>query len=262
MTHPRRSSRPIYHQIADDLRVQITSGDLAPDAQLPTEGELCDRYVVNRGTVRQALGLLLNEGLIVSVRPRGYFVRDRKHMTYRPQDEYCPRPENPSADQFLTSVAQEGRSASQAIEVAIIIPPREIAERLQLPEGGRAVVRRRVRAIDGEPFNINDSYFPSDLVERSEITNPADIARGANKVLAELGHEQIRATDEIYVRMPRPIEVTRLQLGPGTPVAVHYLTGYTAQDRPVRVVENVLPGDRHVIVYERRKSDAQPGTEA
>jgi GntR family transcriptional regulator len=211
--------------------------------------------------VRQALGLLLNEGLIVSVRPRGYFVRDRKHMVYRPQDEFLPRPENPQADLFLTTVAHEGRSPAQSIEVAIVVPPREVAERLQLSEGGRAVVRRRVRAIDDEPFNINDSYFPADLVEGSEIINPADIARGANRVLTELGYEQIRATDEIYVRMPRPTEVTRLQLGPGTPVAVHYLTGYTARDRPVRVVENVLPGDRHVIVYERQKGEP-PGAKA
>jgi DNA-binding GntR family transcriptional regulator len=165
MTHLHRSSRPIYHQIADDLRAQITVGDLAPDTQLPTESELCGRYAVNRGTVRQALGVLLNEGLIISVRPRGYFVRDRKHMTYRPQDEFRPRPANPAADQFLTSVAQEGRSPAQSIEVAIVVPPREIADRLQLPVDGRAVVRRRVRSIDGEPFNINDSYFPADLVE-------------------------------------------------------------------------------------------------
>lgn len=252
----------MYQQIADDLRSQITLGDLAPDGQLPTESELCERYVVNRGTVRQALALLLNEGLIISMRPRGYFVRDRKHMTYRPQDEFLPQPMSPEADRFLTAVSQEGRSPTQSIEVAIVVPPREIADRLQLPEEGRAVVRRRVRAIDGEPFNINDSYFPADLVGDSEITNPADIARGANKVLAELGHEQIRAKDEIFIRMPRPIEVTRLQLGPGTPVAVHYLTGYTAQDRPVRVVENVLPGDRHVIVYERQKSTEQPDVKA
>jgi DNA-binding GntR family transcriptional regulator len=62
--------------------------------------------------------------------------------------------------------------------------------------------------------------------------------------------------------MPRPSEATRLQLGPGTPVAVHYATGYTADGQPVRVVENVLPGDRHVIVYERRKGEPPAETGA
>jgi GntR family transcriptional regulator len=34
-------------------------------------------------------------------------------------------------------------------------------------------------------------------------------------------------------------------------VAVHLVTGYTAEDRPVRCDVFVLPGDRNVIVYER-----------
>jgi DNA-binding GntR family transcriptional regulator len=85
---------------------------------------------------------------------------------------------------------------------------------------------------------------------------PADIARGASEVLAEQGYEQVRALDEIYIRMPTPDEARRLELVPGTPVARHIVTGLTDNDRPVRVVLNVLPGDRHVIVYERAKPDA------
>ncbi len=63
----------------------------------------------------------------------------------------------------------------------------------------------------------------------------------------------MRAFDEFYVRMPTPEEAQRLRLGPGTPVACHVCTGTTADDQPVRVAINVLPGDRHVIVYERAK---------
>jgi hypothetical protein len=51
--------------------------------------------------------------------------------------------------------------------------------------------------------------------------------------------------------MPTPEEAQRLSLGPGTPVACHVCTGTTSDDQPVRAAINVLPGDRHVIVYER-----------
>lgn len=54
-----------------------------------------------------------------------------------------------------------------------------------------------------------------------------------------------------YARMPTPDETRRLNLGPGTPVAYHICTGFTEADQPVRVVLNVLPGDRHIIAYER-----------
>ncbi|WP_255346058.1 GNAT family N-acetyltransferase [Streptomyces chartreusis] len=156
-------------------------------------------------------------------------------------------------DQFLTQMSEDGREASQHIEVKVETPSRHVRERLRLREGELVVVRRRVRFVDGIPYNTNDSHFPLALVQNSEIMNPDDIARGANVVLAELGHEQVRAIDELHVRMPTPEEADRLQLGPGTPVAVHLCTGYTEDGRPVRTVVNVLPGDRHVITYERSR---------
>ncbi len=145
----------------------------------------------------------------------------------------------------------EGREPKQEIEVAIVDPPADVRKRLNLAEGELAAVRRRIRYLDGEPYNTNDSYFPLAVVQGSEIMNPADIARGANEVLRELGYPQTRTLDEIYIRMPDPNEIKRLELGPGTPVACHICTGLCDDGTPIRVVVNILPGDRHVIVYER-----------
>jgi DNA-binding GntR family transcriptional regulator len=74
-----------------------------------------------------------------------------------------------------------------------------------------------------------------------------------NQVLAELGAEQSRAVDEIEVRMPTPDEAGRLEIGLDVPVAMHRVTGYTEDGHPVRVVRNVLPGDRHLIAFERTR---------
>ncbi|MFD8937913.1 GNAT family N-acetyltransferase, partial [Streptomyces sp. NPDC059578] len=243
----------LYQRIADKLRAQITDGTLAPGDRLPTEAEIASEWNTTRSTAVQGLRVLVNEGLIVSDRPRGYFVRSRRPMVYRPQGEFRKRPLSPEMDQFLTQMSEEGREASQHIEVHVETPSRHVRERLQLREGDLVAVRRRVRFIDGIPYNTNDSHFPLALVQDSEIMHPGDIARGANVVLAELGHEQVRALDEIQVRMPTPEETDRLQLGPGTPVAVHLCTGYTKDGRPVRMVVNLLPGDRHVITYERSR---------
>jgi GntR family transcriptional regulator len=250
---------PIYQQIADELRARIIAGDIPRGGKLPTEAELSQQHGVNRQTVRSALNVLVNEGLIYSSRPQGYFVRDGEPMYYRPQGEFRPQPTSPEMDRFMTEHSENGREPTQTIEVAVVEPPAEVAQRLQLDPDEAVVVRRRVRYLDGEPYNINDSYFPLSLVQDTEIMHPGDIARGANHILAEYGHEQVRALDEFYVRMPTPDEARRLELGPGTPVARHICTGRTADDRPVRVVLNVLPGDRHVVVYERAKSDDGPG---
>ncbi|MFE6630296.1 MULTISPECIES: GNAT family N-acetyltransferase [Streptomyces] len=246
-------ARALYQRIADRLRAQITDGTLAPGDRLPTEAEIAAEWDTTRSTAVQGLKVLVNEGLIISDRPRGYFVRSRRPMVYRPQGEFRKRPLSPEMDQFLTQMQEEGREASQHIEVKVETPSRHVRERLQMNEGELVVVRRRVRFVDGIPYNTNDSHFPLSLVQNSEIMNPDDIARGANVVLAELGYEQVRALDELHVRMPTPEEADRLQLGPGTPVAVHLCTGFTKDGRPVRAVVNVLPGDRHVITYERSR---------
>ncbi|MDX3232534.1 GNAT family N-acetyltransferase [Streptomyces sp. ME19-01-6] len=245
--------RALYQRIADKLRAEIADGTLGSGSRLPTEAEIAAEWDTTRSTAVQGLRVLVNEGLIVSDRPRGYFVRSRRAMVYRPQAEFRKRPLSPELDAFLTEMAEDGREASQRIEVQVITPPREIRERLRLGEGELVAVRRRVRFVDGVPYNTNDSHFPLSLVHDSEIMNPDDIARGANTVLAELGYEQTRAWDEIQVRMPTPEESDRLQLGPGTPVAVHLCIGYTQDGKPVRAVVNVLPGDRHVIAFERSR---------
>lgn len=53
-----------YQTIADELRFQIHSGKYASSAALPTEYAICQEYGVSRQTVRQALSLLVKEGLI------------------------------------------------------------------------------------------------------------------------------------------------------------------------------------------------------
>lgn len=249
------SSKPraLYLRIADKIRAEISDGNLAPGARLPTETEIAEQWETTRSTAVKGLGVLINEGLIVADRPRGHFVRARRPMVYRPQGEFQRRPTSPEMDSFITQLSDEGREARQTIEVSILQPGKDVRDRLQLEEGQLVAVRRRVRFVDDRPYNTNDSYFPLDLVQRSEIMDPKDITRGANVVLTELGYEQVRALDEIHVRMPTPDEVERLELGPGTPVAIHVVTGYTEAGRPVRTVINCLPGDRHVISFERSK---------
>ena len=66
-----------YRRIADDLRQQITSGELATGQRVPSEAELMRRYGVSRGTARQGLALLEATGLVTAVHGKGRFV-DRK----------------------------------------------------------------------------------------------------------------------------------------------------------------------------------------
>jgi GntR family transcriptional regulator len=259
------SAVPAYQRIASELRGLITSGELAPGALLPSQQDLQDQYGVARMTVRQAIAALVNEGLVTSQQGKGVVVRDRKHMVYRPQAGREPRISE-EMDRFMSYLAKEGRQPSQTIDVSVVSAPPLVAQRLDIEPGSPVVVRKRVRSLDGEPFNINDTYYPYELAQGTEIMSPEDIPRGSNFVLEDHGYVEVRAVDEIYVRMPQPDEVQRLRLSPGTPVAAHYATGYTANDEPIRCDLFILPGDRHVILFERvhpqTTSDADGGETA
>ena len=60
------SDRPLFRQLADELRSEIRSGKRARGSKLPTESEFQTEYGVSRTTVRGALRLLETEGLVVT----------------------------------------------------------------------------------------------------------------------------------------------------------------------------------------------------
>jgi GntR family transcriptional regulator len=66
---------PLYTQLADILRRMITSGELQPRSLLPSESYLQQEHGVSRGTVRMAMGILREEGLVLTIAGRGTFVR-------------------------------------------------------------------------------------------------------------------------------------------------------------------------------------------
>jgi GntR family transcriptional regulator len=68
---------PMYTQLADILREMITSGELEPRSPLPSESYLQQEHGIARGTVRTAIGILRDEGLVVTIGGRGTYVTAR-----------------------------------------------------------------------------------------------------------------------------------------------------------------------------------------
>jgi GntR family transcriptional regulator len=68
---------PLYVQLARMLRDRITSGQLAHLDPLPSEDRLKDEYGISRDTVRRAVQVLRDEGLVFTVPHRGTFVGPR-----------------------------------------------------------------------------------------------------------------------------------------------------------------------------------------
>jgi GntR family transcriptional regulator len=71
------SLTPVYAQLVAILRARIDRGDWAPGRRILSESQLVQAYGLARGTVRKAVGVLIEEGVLVAVHGRGTFVAEQ-----------------------------------------------------------------------------------------------------------------------------------------------------------------------------------------
>jgi len=103
---------------------------------------------------------------------------------------------------------------------------------------------------DDEPLQLGDSYYPHNIVKGSKIMDPADVVQGTDQVLEDLGHTPTRYEDQITWRMPTSDEATKLRMEPGTPVGRLVRTSFDQDDEPIEVYVVILPGNKHVLLYD------------
>ncbi|MET7572689.1 GntR family transcriptional regulator [Streptomyces sp. NPDC005492] len=154
----RRSLPP--QEIADTLRDRIRTGDLKAGDRLPTQADLAEEFGVERGTVRQALRVLQEAGLLTNVSkgspPR---IAERPAVQDDPQPTMvalAPRVSEAfaephvrvdaaclTAESLLLAVGEsvrlihEGRVRPKSIDVRVLLPSREIALAFPVPVDGR-----------------------------------------------------------------------------------------------------------------------------
>jgi len=68
----------VYAAVADHIAARIAAGELAPGARLPGERELGKEYSVALGTIRRALDVLRERGLVVTLPAKGTFIAERR----------------------------------------------------------------------------------------------------------------------------------------------------------------------------------------
>ncbi|WP_084958740.1 GntR family transcriptional regulator [Thermoactinospora rubra] len=237
---------PIYRQIADQLRDKILSGELRDGDRLPGENSLMSEYGIARATARQALSVLINEGLAVPKRGSGVYVRlfkpIRRHGSRRLSREQWGQ------GRSIWEADTRGRPfIVDRVEVARERAPREAAVVLDTHD---VWVRRRRYSVDDRPVQLATSYFPAELVEGSAITLEDTGPGGVYARLGDLGQAPAHFTEEVRARMPRPREAHDLSLPGGTPVIVVLRTAYTARGIPVELNEMILDAAAYVLQYD------------
>jgi GntR family transcriptional regulator len=245
------SDRAVYKQIADHLRAAVAKGRLGPGDQLPSEAQLMEHYGVARMTVRNALRLLLDEGLITAEHGRGVYVRSRPPVRRLASDRFAQRHRKDGKAAFTVESEQAGATALvDLIKVTEARPSADIADRLRLGEDARTVVRSRRYSLDGKPVETAISYIPADLARGTPIADPNPGPGGIYARLEESGHTLERFTEEVTARMPTPQESRTLALAPGVPVFRLVRTAYDTDGRAVEVCDTIMASDAYLLAYD------------
>lgn len=240
-----------YQAIADRLRDQIDSGAFQPGERLPSEPDLVKQFDASRNTVRLALALLTNQGLVVTRQGLGTFVITEPAKPFTAlMSKVGMQPAGQSASTLLPEVGNaDGEPETSRLIVEKSPASPSVAEKLEIPAGELVVVRRRTGAIGDVPWMMMASYFPMDVAAGSPIEQAGAIVGGSIRLLAELGYPQVGFVDEIGGRMPNAREFAFFGLSTGTPVIVVNRTAYS-KDRPIRMTRYTYRSDRVRLTHE------------
>ena len=229
-----QSPIPFYVQLLEFLHDQLKQGLWRPGDQLPGEHTLCETYAVSRTVVRQALGELETEGLIVRHKGKGAFVAEPKIIE--------------SLAQKLTGFHQDMRErghplVTQVLGQALIPAPPQVARHREIPAETPVICLRRLRFVQEEPILVVTSYLPQalcpgletvDFREQSlyaylEKVYGLEIARGRRRIGAV-------AADTENARL--------LQIAPGAPLVSLDSVSYLENNVPIEYYQAVHRGDR------------------
>lgn len=206
---PRR--RPRYAQIVDALRSDIDKQVFPVGSYLPSEAALAERFEVAPGTMRQALKVLVEEG-VLSAR------RGAKKIVLR-----APRSSSEFGEfrSFAQWAYSQGKEPGGEVLLQSWVKASELDARLLRVEEGTPVLNVvRVRTLDGEPVMLEHTHYPQSIgVLVADL--PKDTPSVTNVLRAEKDVEFVAADHVFGVGAVTEAEAKALHAPQGTPLLVH-----------------------------------------
>lgn len=207
-------------QLVTIIRQQIASGKFPGGAKLPSESQMCQTYELSPMTVRRAINLLVEQGLVFTAKGKGTFVKalDLTQSSF-------------SLENLLGLLKRSGKNSVKLLGVKLIRADEKTAEKLALKPGTRIVYIERLIKRNGNPVILHKEYLIYDprrpIVESEmEVTKLMGLLEGKGEVAFKKGCFVIEAA------LLEGVEAERLKVPEHFPAFRLEHTFYDFDDKP------------------------------
>jgi GntR family phosphonate transport system transcriptional regulator len=229
----------LWRQVADGIERGIADGRFAAGERLPGETEIAETYRVNRHTVRRALAMLADRGLVRAERGSGTYVETRR-LAYPLR----------ARTRFSEIVGAGGREPrGLLIEAAEQPATRELARELGLRMGVPLIRIEALRSADRTPICISTSWLSAERFPGAGRVFAAN--RSMTKLLAHYGiRDYRRGSTRITAAIADASDAARLDLALGRPVLVVDSTDVDTDGKPLVTKRSRFAAERVEFVVE------------
>ena len=226
-------------QLRDILEHLVT--EFGPGRLLPSERVLADQYAVARGTVRQAIDRLVNDGLAYRRPGRGTYTAQR------------PTEHVDMLSSFSRDMRARGLRPGSQVLTAVVEPanPR-LAARLQLAPGEPLFRLERLRLADDRPMALERTNLPLDRFPGIDELDWANLSM-YEELERRWGIVITRNSTSITAMLPEPEDAALLGIPDTQPCLVVEGTSWDRDSGPVEAERSMYRGDRYDIVTDARQ---------
>ncbi len=230
---------PLYLQVKNHLLLEIQAGTWKEDELLPTEDELCERFQVSKITIREAMRILVNEGILDRIQGKGTFIRRTKY-----ESRLGP------LFSFTKWARQNGLEPStRVIKIESVVAAGDLCHELRIPRGRRVARIERLRLGDNEPLCFEEISVASETCPDIHLKDM--VARPFNDILSEdYGISLGRSAVSIEPSRPEPYEGRLLKMKKADLVLIVRTKVFTVDSRVAYIVRCVYRGDKVKFVVE------------
>jgi GntR family transcriptional regulator len=196
-----------YAALAAAMRSRIVAGEWPPGSAIPAEQTLAAEHGVALGTMRRALDLLAEQGLVERIHGRGTFVR--QGLSGAPMLRF-----------FRFGATGTEAPKSRILARDVLAAPHEVARALACGPGEQALRLKRLRSVGGLPALHEEIWLPLPLFAPLAKSDPIGWGDLLYPVFAErCGVHVHRAVDTIAFGNLGAAHARALRLPPGHPCA-------------------------------------------